>query len=149
MRCVSLYKIGDHFVLNPMAKTTTDGLIGTMTFIKIPSEADSNIIGDAILTALNQYKENVTNPTDWKKFANERGIKLKAVGINSETELNKRGNKFCLIKEDNMNIEIIPSKNDFQKKYFGHLPSLAEHVEFNNNYEQLLASLRKALAKCQ
>jgi hypothetical protein len=149
MRCISLYKVGDFFILNPMAKTTTEGLIGSMNFIKVSSGANSETIYQAIAGALNEYREDVINPTDWKSFSTERTTKLKKVGVASESALNKIGNKFCLIKEENGDIEIVPSKNDVSRKYFGHLPDLSEHINLNNDYEEIVGALEKALAKCQ
>ena len=73
----------------------------------------------------------------------------KIIGINSISDLNNKGNKFCLIREDNKKLEIIPSKNDTAKKYFGHLPDLAECIDFDGNYDAILTSIKKALAKCK
>lgn len=148
MRYVGIYKIQNFLLFKSMAKTNTGGLIDSKPFVKVDYNMSSELLFAAMNVALSNYKENVNNPTDWKHFAKEIEKDLKNIGVNSISSLNQQGNKFCLVEEDNKRLRIIPSNNDVKRKYFSHLPELAEYCDFNNNPDEMKESFNKALSKC-
>jgi hypothetical protein len=146
---VNLYQVNDFFVIVPLDTTIERTLLESMIFLKISINSSSELIYSNIIKALELCKSSVENPKDWSEDTKERNRELKRIGLKSQSDLYKIGNKFCFISEYNDRIEIVPSKNNSKRKFFAHLPDLSEVYIKGNSQTNFIELLNKVFLKCQ
>jgi hypothetical protein len=149
MKGASIYKLKDAYIIYSLSKARSGFNIAGEPYFKMPLNTDKVALITAIKNAVNNSKEEVPDPTDWKVF---KKTVITSIGIKSWNDLEKIGNLHCDIALDaNNDFIFTPSKHAAppDKGFLYKSKDHAIRVSATTANDEIAKSLDLALSKCE
>jgi len=147
MQYVSAYRLKDRWLLHPLRRTTAGLLVASEPFVSFPLTAEPEVLGVALVSALEHSEGVVPHPTDWKSHAQPR---LAEAGVKSERSF-QVGSLLVSIERSPQSYRLEPTRNGGAKgseKGFLPLAERGVNLPLTASYELLGSALKKAVLQC-
>src|SRR5438093_6101350 len=103
-RTGGIYRQRDWIIIHPVNKATSGVGVASTPIFRLPVAASAEEIGQAILSALDAFKDEVPHPSDWTRHGKEF---LKAAGFPSWRSLENEA-VYCNFSEDGDTLRFEP-----------------------------------------
>ena len=147
MQTASAYQMKDRWLIHSMRRTTAGLLVSCEPFVCLPLEAEVQVLGETLITALRRAVGVVQHPTDWKPLALPR---LAVAGVKSERAFQLQSLLVSVTTIADV-ILLLPTRNGGTSgngKGFHTLEDQGIEVLANAASERLGAALNQAVNKC-
>jgi hypothetical protein len=106
-RTAAAYLLGSRILLFPQNRTRDGVYVDAPSPIWLASVSEVQEIGNAIISILAAYRDDVPHPTDWKAHGDKV---LASAGLRSWAQLH-RGTKLCIIEQAGEHLWFRPTRN--------------------------------------
>lgn len=139
-RNASVYRRGNVLILQPFSTTTAGVGIATPPSVTLDAGASPEMIGLALVQAMQESRSEVPHPLDWKGVG---GSLLAAAKVRSWSAF-ARGTLCCEVSDNGKFITLRPTINE-GRKGFVHCPGDELSIPSSSSPEQIGTAVRKAL----